>query len=129
MSEKPTIVIVDDEVHILRVLELKLTAGGYNCIKAYDGVQAWEAVFRHRPELVISDYQMPRVNGLELAEKMFDEPEFRGIPVILLTARGFSLTAKDLEQTNILYRISKPFSPRDLVSLVEEILANAINGG
>jgi CheY-like chemotaxis protein len=121
--------IVDDEVHILRVLELKLSARGFGCTKAYDGVQAWEGIFHRRPDLVISDYQMPRLNGLELAEKMFDEPELRGIPVILLTARGFSLTAKDLEQTNILYRISKPFSPRDLVNLVEEVLSSTINGG
>jgi CheY-like chemotaxis protein len=129
MNEKPNIVIADDEVHILRVLDLKLSGNGFGCTKAYDGVQAWEAIFRLRPDLVISDYQMPRLNGLELAEKMFADPELRGIPVVLLTARGFSLTARDLEETNILYRVSKPFSPRELLSLVEEVLMSSMKGG
>jgi CheY-like chemotaxis protein len=129
MKEKPNIVIADDEVHILRVLDLKLSSNGFCCTKTYDGVQAWEAISRLRPDLVISDYQMPRLNGLELAEKMFEDPELRGIPVVLLTARGFSLTARDLEETNILYRVSKPFSPRELLSLVEEVLMSSIKGG
>ncbi len=129
MNEKLKIVIADDEVHILRVLDLKLSRNGFCCAKANDGIQAWEEICRCRPDLVISDYQMPRLNGLELAEKMFDEPALRGVPVILLTARGFSLTAKDLEQTNILYRVSKPFSPREVLSLVEEVLTDSVKGG
>ncbi|MFA5864830.1 MAG: response regulator [Phycisphaerae bacterium] len=126
MSENNTIVIADDEAHILRVLELKLSSAGFTCVKAGNGLQAWDQIVRTRPALVISDYQMPEMTGLELAEKMYQENELRGTPIILLTARGFSLTPDDLAQTNIQYRVSKPFSPRELLALVQEILMGAV---
>jgi CheY-like chemotaxis protein len=126
MSENNTIVIADDEIHILRILELKLRSAGFTCVKAANGLQAWEEILRTRPTLVISDYQMPEMTGLELAEKMYQENELRGTPIILLTARGFSLTPDDLAQTNIQYRVSKPFSPRELLALVQEILMGSV---
>ena len=122
MNQNNTIVLADDEVYILRVLELKLNSAGFNCIKAMDGISAWKEILRTKPALVISDYQMPGMSGLDLAQKMFEHIELRGTPIILLTARGFSLTPDDLAQTNILYRVSKPFSPREILSLVQEVI-------
>jgi len=129
MSEQQTIVLADDEVHILRVLELKLSAAGFHCIKAVNGQLAWELVQRHQPVLVISDYQMPEVDGVELAERMHRESSLCEIPVILLTARGFSLHREDLARTNIVHKIAKPFSPREILSLVQEVLAGSVKGG
>ncbi len=123
MTDQRRIIIADDEIHILRVLELKLGSGGLDVFLAYDGLQAWEEACRNKPDLVISDYQMPGLNGLELAEKMFACDNLRNVPVILLTARGFSLTRDDLSSANILRLISKPFSPRELLALVQETLA------
>jgi two-component system, OmpR family, response regulator len=128
MKETVTLVIADDEVHILRVLDLKLSGSGFHCVKACNGLEAWEKVRQTRPALVISDYQMPGLSGLVLAERMYEDVELRGIPIILLTARGFSLTPDDLEHTNIQYRMSKPFSPRELLALVEDILAGSVKG-
>ena len=122
MIQNNNILLADDEVHILRVLELKLSSAGFNCIKTSDGISAWKEILRSKPALVISDYQMPGMSGLDLAQKMFENIELRGIPVILLTARGFSLTPDDLTHTNILYRLSKPFSPREILTLVQEVL-------
>jgi len=129
MNERQTIVLADDEVHILRVLELKLSAAGFNCVKAVNGQLAWELIQQHQPVLVISDYQMPGVDGVELAERIHREPSLCDIPVILLTARGFSLHRDDLAQTNIVHKITKPFSPREILSLVQEVLASSVKGG
>ncbi len=122
MNMKGKILIADDEIHILRVLELKFKTAGYEVIKAETGREAWDKIVSQHPEVIISDYQMPEMNGLELAEDLFETPELRDIPIILLTARGFSLTSDDLLGTNIIQMITKPFSPRALLSVVENML-------
>lgn len=129
MKPSLTILIADDEVHIQRVLELKFTAAGFACIKVGDGTAAWKAVVEHRPDLVISDYQMPGLSGLDLAAKMYQDYDLREIPVILLTAHGFSLRPEDLRETNILHRVAKPFSPRELLDLARDLVLEMPLGG
>ncbi len=129
MMSDPTIVIADDEVHILRVLELKLSGAGFTCVKACDGLVAWQQILRVRPVLVISDYQMPGLDGVSLAEKMYREESLRHIPFILLTARGFSVNREDVAETHIVHKISKPFSPRELLALVHEVLGSSVQEG
>ena len=121
-----TIIIVDDEPHIVRVAELKLARAGWHVVACHDGQGAWESLQRHAPALVITDYQMPQMDGLELARKMARDPRFASVPVILLTARGFALCEADLETTNIVKILSKPFSPRGLVALVRQELEKAV---
>lgn len=123
MSEKLKIVLADDEIHILRVLELKFASAGFDIICAHNGLQAWDAVLSNCPSLLVTDYQMPGFNGVELAEKMFLNEHLGRIPVILLTARGFYLDGDDLSRTHILHVVSKPFSPRELVTMANNILS------
>ncbi len=124
--EKPCIVIADDEIHILRILELKFASNGFNVIKAMTGQQAWEAIVSQNPDIVITDYQMPELTGLDIAEKMYVDDKLRNIPVILLTARGFSLTDEDLIGTNIIELITKPFSPREILAIVRKVMETKI---
>jgi CheY-like chemotaxis protein len=128
MKEHARIVLADDEVHILRILDLKLTAAGFTCIQTCNGLQAWQEVVRSRPNMLITDYQMPGMTGLELAEKMHQDYDLRDIPVILLTAHGFTLRPEDLTDTNILHRVSKPFSPREVLGLVQDLLTETSMG-
>jgi CheY-like chemotaxis protein len=125
MAEQKTILVADDESHILNVVSLKLTNAGYKVTTASDGQEALDLATGCRPDLLITDYHMPMLSGLELCRRLKQNPATTGIPTIMLTARGYDLTAGDTEQSGISHMISKPFSPRQLLATVEEILAAA----
>jgi CheY-like chemotaxis protein len=120
-----TILIADDETHILNVLSIKLQNAGYNVITAEDGAEAYELACTQKPDLVITDYQMPRLSGLELCSKLTCDPATSDVSAILLTARGFSMSEEDMRLGNIKEVITKPFSPRKVLSRVQELLGEA----
>lgn len=119
------ILVVDDEDHILRVVSFKLRTAGYEVLEAGDGEEAWELLRREPVDLVITDQQMPFMTGLELCEAMRGRTETAGIPVLMLTARGFRLDAQEVGRADVLALISKPFSPRMLLSNVERAIGPA----
>ncbi len=127
MRSEPLILVVDDEAHILHVVKLKLKNAGYEVITAEDGEEGVAAALEHVPDLVLSDYQMPYMTGLELCIKLKQEPTTAHIPVIMLTACGFSLGQEYLDQTNIVSVVSKPFSPRAVLNRVQEMLGEPSN--
>ncbi len=116
------VLIADDEIHILRVLELKFSRSGFEVIKATNGIDALELAKQYVPNVIITDYQMPGLVGIEFARKLSEEPTLQRIPIILLTARGFSLTREELEGTNIVEIKTKPFSPSELLSVVNTLI-------
>jgi len=117
-----SILIADDETHILNVLSIKLQNAGYNVITAEDGAEAYGLACAQRPDLVITDYQMPRLSGLELCSKLKCDPATSDVSAILLTARGFSMSEEDMRLGNIKEVITKPFSPRKVLARVQELL-------
>src|SRR5258706_13902762 len=122
MGEKKTILVADDETHILHVVSLKLRNAGYLVITARDGQEALEMAQQERPDLIITDYHMPHLSGLELCQRLKQDPVTCAIPAIMLTARGYQLDPADPEQSGILRMLSKPFSPRQLRFPVNELL-------
>jgi two-component system, OmpR family, alkaline phosphatase synthesis response regulator PhoP len=122
MSVK-TILAVDDETHILHVVSLKLQNAGFNVITANDGEEACEAAAAAAIDLVITDYQMPGMSGLDLARRLHAEPGRRNLPVVMLTAHGLALEQVELSQAGITECLSKPFSPRDLLDKVHGLLS------
>jgi CheY-like chemotaxis protein len=118
----PTILIADDETHILNVLAMKFRHGGLEVIAAEDGAEALRLAREALPDLVITDYQMPRMSGLELSSRLNSDPATSHIPVILLTARGFSIAETQTQSPNIRCVMSKPFSPREILARVMELL-------
>ena len=119
------ILVADDESHILHVVSLKLRNAGFDVVTASDGQEALEMALSERPDLLITDYHMPQLSGLELCQKLKEDPTTAKIPAIMLTARGYQLDPKDTEQSGILRMLSKPFSPRQLLSTVNEVLLEA----
>jgi DNA-binding response OmpR family regulator len=118
------ILLCDDEAHILRAAEFKFKRAGYEVFCAGDGQEGWELLVQHRPDIVVTDCQMPRLNGLQLAERIKETPETAGLPVIMLSAKGFELSSADIrDKFGIRALISKPFSPRELFQRVEATLA------
>jgi two-component system alkaline phosphatase synthesis response regulator PhoP len=121
------ILVVDDESHILHVLSLKLGKAGYEVLTAVDGEEGLHMARETKPDLVITDIQMPYMTGLELSRELACDEITAAIPVLILTARGYALSIEDLETSNIREVLSKPFSPRSLIELVSSTLASAEN--
>jgi CheY-like chemotaxis protein len=124
MSEK-TILVADDESHILNVVSLKLRNAGFRVVTASDGQEALTIAQQEKPNLLITDYHMPGMSGLELCRALKENAETSNIPAIMLTARGYHLEPRDTKESGILRMLSKPFSPRQLLSTVNEILEKA----
>jgi len=115
---KARILIVDDETYIQHVVSLKLSNAGFEVITASDGEEGLATAIEQRPDLIITDYQMPFLTGLEMCQRLKQNPATASIPVIMLTARGFALDDADLRDVNIHKCLGKPFSPRELVACV-----------
>ncbi len=126
MSSKK-ILVADDETHILHVVSLKLRNAGFTVLTAADGQEALEIAQQEKPDLLITDYHMPQLSGIELCQRLKADPATAGIPAIMLTARGYHLEPADTEQSGILRMLSKPFSPRQLLTTVNEVLEQCQN--
>lgn len=124
---KPKILVVDDETHILHVVSLKLKNAGYEVFTAEDGEEGLEVALEQHPDLVITDYQMPFMTGLELCKKLKEHEATRATPALMLTARGYSLAHEYIDQTNIAGVISKPFSPREILTKVHELIGGEVH--
>ena len=126
MQQQPkTVLVVDDEPHILRVVSYKLRGAGYSVLEAGNGEEAWELLQTSDVDLVLTDQQMPLMTGLELVETMRTLDRTSNVPVLMLTARGFRLERDELARADVLAMISKPFSPRLLLRHVEEAIGPA----
>ena len=115
------ILIADDESHILNVLLLKLRHAGFDVVSASDGGEALESARRERPDLLITDYHMPVLTGVEVCQRLREDAAWK-VPAILLTARGNELTAEELVSGGIVDVINKPFSPRHVLTIVSKHL-------
>jgi two-component system alkaline phosphatase synthesis response regulator PhoP len=121
------ILLCDDELHILRAAEFKFKRAGYEVVCASDGQEGWERIEEQRPDIVVTDCQMPRLSGLGLAERIRQTPATAELPVIMLSAKGFELPSAELRsQYGIRHLMAKPFSPRELFARVEAVLAGEV---
>ena len=121
MAEKK-VLVVDDEIHIVHVVAIKLRNNGYEVITAANGDEAFELVCEEKPDIIVTDFQMPVMTGLELVEKLRRSEATKDIPVIMLTARDFAIEDEQKQDLQISEFVSKPFSPRDLLRSIEDIL-------
>ncbi|MFB3891513.1 MAG: response regulator [Phycisphaerae bacterium] len=125
MSRK--VLVADDEAHILNVVSMKLRNGGFEVITAVDGEEALELARVEKPDIVITDYQMPIMTGVELCKALRACEGTKRIPAVMLTARGFDLDANDMAEAGIVAVLAKPFSPREVLEKINEVLDGAAN--
>jgi two-component system, OmpR family, alkaline phosphatase synthesis response regulator PhoP len=116
------VLVADDEIHIIHVVAIKLRNNGYEVVAANNGAEAYEMACREQPDVVVTDYQMPLMTGIELIEKMREDDRTRDIPVILLTARSFAVSEEMQESLHVSACLSKPFSPKELLKTIQDIL-------
>ena len=120
------VLVVDDEIHIVQVVAIKLRNNGFDVITCENGAQALKIASKEKPNVIVTDFQMPVMTGLELVENLRKQPDTAKIPVIMLTARGFAIEDRQKEELNISACLSKPFSPRELLQSVEEVLKETV---
>ncbi|MDD5422355.1 MAG: response regulator transcription factor [Candidatus Omnitrophota bacterium] len=126
---KATILLVEDEKDIVKMLEYNLKKEGFKTISVRSGEDAGAAVKSGRPDLIILDLMLPGIDGLEVCKVLKADPKTTVIPVIMLTAKsqesdkivGLELGADDY--------ITKPFSPRELIARIKAVLRRAGDKG
>ena len=124
-----TVLIVDDEAAIREMIAVALQMAGYRCLEAENAQSAHAIVVDHQPDIILLDWMMPEVSGIELARRLKRETAYADIPIIMLTARseednkiqGLEAGADDY--------ITKPFSPRELIARLKAVLRRTATAG
>jgi CheY-like chemotaxis protein len=117
-----TILVADDEPALLRLMEFVLQRQGYRMVTATNGEEALQAICERRPDLVVLDVMMPKMDGYEVARVMRDDPDLADIPIVMLTAKAQD---QDIERgltAGVDIYITKPFDPERLAHAVSELL-------
>lgn len=116
--------IVDDNVALARVTQFAMKGAGFETETAYNGDDALQAAQESQFDVIITDQQMPKLNGLELCAELRALPQYADVPIILLTAKGLELElSKYTEHLGVDATFAKPFSPTAIVKAAEELLA------
>ena len=122
-NHAPKILVADDEVFMLRLLEMTLKKGGYEVVSCRDGKEALATAATALPQLIVLDIMMPGLDGLGALRLLKENPATREIPVVVLSGKGHSLTKIDAVMAGAVLFLAKPFSPNQLLGEVQKILA------
>lgn len=115
------ILAVDDEKHIVRLIQVNLERAGYEVVTANDGAQALEMVAADRPDLIVLDWMMPQLNGMETLKRLKANEATADIPVIMLTAKSQDSDVFKGWQSGVDSYLTKPFNPMELLTFVKRI--------
>jgi len=126
MSDKK-VLVVDDEIHIVQVVAIKLRNNGFAVVTAENGQDAFNLACKETPDVIVTDFQMPEMTGIELIENLRNRPATADVPVIMLTARGFAIDDEQKQNLKISVCLSKPFSPREVLQCVEDVLKQKVS--
>lgn len=117
------ILLVDDERDLVFYTKLFLEERGYEVLEAYDGIEALDILEKERPDLIILDVSMPRLNGWDVLRKIQSDPDKADIPVLMLTARAEDTDKARGWELGVTWYQTKPFELDELALVVERILA------
>ena len=117
-----TILVVDDEEPIREMVTVALEMAGYNCLEAADAKQAHAHVIDHKPDLILLDWMLPDISGIEFARRLKRNELTNEIPIVMLTAKGEEDHKIQGLETGADDYITKPFSPRELAARLKAVL-------
>ena len=122
---KRKILIVDDERDIVVILKLALEKEGYEVVEAYDGIEALEKIAIAKPDLILLDIMMPRMDGYTMKLKLKENSETANIPVIIITGRGLlKEIIKQTEDAAISAYLEKPFTVATLLNNIKGVFGD-----
>lgn len=127
-SAAKTVLLVDDEETMRKILQRRLGASGYRVLTACDGVEGVEAAQRQHPDLILLDAMMPRMNGLEACRTLKAHPATRRIPIIMLTANVSDLLREQVLEAGAAACLHKPFESKQLLEAISQAI-DAARGG
>ncbi|MHB8780809.1 MAG: response regulator transcription factor [Candidatus Geothermincolia bacterium] len=118
------ILVVDDDKEMVELIELFLNNAGYETLSAFSGEGALEQAFQQRPDLILLDIMMPKIDGWEVFRRIKNDPAASEIPIIFLTARTQNIDRMiGLSVMKASGYLTKPFSKKELLEEVERVLA------
>jgi CheY-like chemotaxis protein len=123
------ILVVDDEPSIVRLMEFILARQGHEMLVAVNGEEALQKVRDHRPDLVLLDIMMPRIDGYEVARTLRADAETAEMPIVMLSAKAQEEDIQRGIDVGVNEYITKPFSPEHLVHVVADYLGRLHGGG
>lgn len=119
----PTVLVVEDDPVILRLLEVNFDLEGFGVLLAHDGAEGLEIARARRPDIIVSDIMMPQMSGIEMVEALKADKATAKIPVILLSAKAQAGDLKAGTEAGADEYVTKPFEPLDLIDRVNALLA------
>ena len=117
-----TILAVDDSPSMRKMVSFTLTGAGYSVVEAVDGVDAYEKAQAQSFDLVLTDQNMPRLDGLGLTRKLRDHPQFKTIPILMLTTESSDLMKQAGRAAGATGWLVKPFDPARLLEVIKKVI-------
>lgn len=126
-KQLPTALVVDDSLSVRKSLTEFMENIGYNVRSAHDGIEAFEIASACRPNIIITDMEMPRMNGIELTSHIRSSADMKDIPVIMITSRSADRHMKEASDAGINAYITKPYSEEELLDTIKRLNISAKN--
>jgi chemosensory pili system protein ChpA (sensor histidine kinase/response regulator) len=121
--QTPLIMVVDDSITVRRVTQRLLKREGYRVVMAADGLQALERLQDERPTVVLSDIEMPRMDGFDLARNIRGDGRLRDLPIIMITSRIAQKHREHARELGVDHYLGKPYSEEELLGLIRHYCA------
>ncbi len=125
MTESRTILLVDDEPDLVQLVSVRLQAAGYRVITAGDGQQALDAVKQTRPDLIILDLMLPKVDGYKVCRLLKFDERYKKIPILVFTARAQDGDIRMATECGADAYLTKPFEAQTLLSKLRDLMSAA----
>lgn len=121
MADK-TVLIIDDEVDLIKALTIRLEGAGYNVAEAYDGLQGLNMARKMMPDLIILDLMLPKINGFRVSRFLKFDESYKSIPIIMLTAKSDESDKVTGMEVGADQYITKPFDNQHLLDAIGRLL-------
>ena len=119
-AQLPLVLVVDDSITVRRVTQRLLLRDGYRVVMAADGLQALERLREEIPAVVLSDIEMPRMDGFDLARNIRGDARMKALPIIMITSRIAEKHREHAMELGVNHYLGKPYSEEELLKLVHE---------
>lgn len=117
-----SILAVDDSASMRKMVSFTLTGAGYHVVEAVDGQDAYEKAQTHTIDLVLTDQNMPILDGLSLTRKLREHPRFKTTPILILTTESSDLMKQAGRNAGATGWLVKPFDPARLIEVIEKVI-------
>lgn len=117
-----SILAVDDSASMRKMVSFTLTGAGYHVVEAVDGQDAWDKAQTHSIDLVLTDQNMPNMDGLGLTRKLREHPKFKTVPILILTTESSDQMKQLGRSAGATGWLVKPFDPGRLIEVIQKVI-------